>query len=190
MRSRGPTNIWIVFVLILSIAVVLFAVLMWATTARATTYLATEKDKYLCSLYAREQARIDIMHTLPITPFEAQGKYPITLTVRIFQQCISVLPMLLPLTPEHQNLDSWHTDMQTMIQWRLDQLGVRPAAGRGPTPVKSSESPEVVDDEEWRRQCAAEYNSWNPDTGTVVRKGNPEPVRCPCGTDVVCEAPQ
>lgn len=52
-----------------------------------------------------------------------------------------------------------------------------------PGTVPATENPK---EEEWRRQCRAEYNTWDEETGTVIRRGNPERVRCPCMGEVVC----
>lgn len=32
---------------------------------------------------------------------------------------------------------------------------------------------------EWAKACSIEYRTWNPDDGTVLRRGSPERVRCP-----------
>lgn len=47
----------------------------------------------------------------------------------------------------------------------------------------------AVSNEQWEAACAAEYRTWDPDTKTVVRRGSPERVRCPCGEEVQCRAP-
>jgi hypothetical protein len=136
---------------------------------------AKAADQTYCALYAREQARIDIMHTLPITPKEAGSGYPVALAVQIFKECISILPASLPLTPAHRNLDSWAEDMEIMIQARLTQVGGSPAP--------EAEAPD------YSAQCAAEYRTWDPETGTVIRKGSHERVPCPCGKEVDCSSP-
>jgi len=41
-------------------------------------------------------------------------------------------------------------------------------------------------EETWRAECRAEYRSWDEATGTVVRRGSSERVRCPCGSEVTC----
>jgi len=180
MRDDDKSEIvWVIGTLLVTLIALLFAVLMFAAKASAEPVSA---GLAYCSVYAREQARIDIMHTLPVTPAEAQGKYPVELAVRIFRECVSVLPTLLPLTPEHRSLDSWHDDVQVMIRARLAEMGVQPAAD----PPAEASAVAAPDDEEWRRQCAAEYSTWDPDTGTVVRRGSPERVRCPCMGEVQC----
>jgi hypothetical protein len=34
-------------------------------------------------------------------------------------------------------------------------------------------------DAAWREACRSQYLTWNEADGTVVRRGSPEPVRCP-----------
>lgn len=132
-----------------------------------------------CALYAREAVRIDIMHTLPVSRDEANSQYPRELARKVFAQCLTVVPALLPLPEEHRQLDTWAADMATMIEARLMTLGAAPA-----TDAPAVE--ETSDEEAWRFQCRAEYRSWDEETGTVVRRGSSERVKCPCGSTVQC----
>jgi hypothetical protein len=57
-----------------------------------------------------------------------------------------------------------------------DGVGVEPA----------TEKPVAKGDDQWKEQCRVEYKTWDENTGTVVRRGSSERVRCPCGADVQC----
>lgn len=75
----------------------------------------------------------------------------------------------LPLNPHAQN-DGWAKAVASLT---LSRQGIMPAG-------------ENIGDNEWRAACEAEYVSWDPETETVIRKGSPERVRCPCGSEVQC----
>jgi hypothetical protein len=114
------------------------------------------------------------MHTIPVKPDEVSDKYIVDLAVQVFKACTSVLPTLLPLPEDHRQLSTWVNDMRYLITQRdvaIATAGTEPA---------------TVGEDDWAAQCAAEYRSWNPEDGTVVRRGSPTPVRCPCGREVVC----
>ena len=146
-----------------------------AALATLTTPALTETPSpgvAYCALYAREAARIDIMHTAPVSA-SVTDAYIEALAVKLFEECVSVVPALLPLPEEHRNLGSWVKDMQRLL---ISRSGIEPAG----------DAPVGVDDS-WRASCAAEYRTWDPDTETVVRAGSPERVRCPCGEEVQCD---
>ena len=123
-----------------------------------------------CAIYSREAVRIDLMHTIPVRPQDVSDSYIEALAVQVFNQCVSILPTLLPLPEAHRNLDTWVNDMRYLITQRA---GTVPAAA-------------APDEGDWASACAAEYRSWDPASGTVVRHGSPERVPCPCGKEVEC----
>ena len=120
-------------------------------------------------MYAREATRIDIMHTAPVTA-SVTDAYIEALALKVFEECVSILPALLPLPEGHRDLDSWVKDMQRML---ISRSGTEPA-GDAPERAEGDEG-----DEQWRAACAAAYLTWDADTETVIRNGNPERVRCP-----------
>lgn len=126
-----------------------------------------------CALYSREAVRIDLMHTIPVSPGDVTDSYIEALAVRVFQDCVSILPTLLPLPEAHRNLDSWIIDMRYLI---MQRVGTAPATAEP-----------IAGDEEWRRQCAATYRTWDEETGTVIRRGSHERTECPCGKGVTCD---
>lgn len=81
--------------------------------------------------------------------------------VQAYGDCIRVLPERLPMP---------------VLQ------GSVPAGDR---PVEQNGNP-GSSGPEWEAACAAEYRTWDADTGTVIRRGSPERVRCPCGGEVAC----
>jgi hypothetical protein len=169
--SRGqakPADIglWATVFVVVGAIVILFVVLI--NTARSETVQASPVHLAYCSLFARESVRIDIMHSRPIGP-TVTDEYIEGLAVEVFKQCMSVLPTLLPLPEAHRNLGTWVEDMRTLL---ISRAGTEPA---------------MSGDAEWREACSRTYRTWNEETGTVIRRGNPDPVRCPCGKDVVCE---
>jgi len=139
---------------------------------------ASDAGVAYCAVFAREAVRIDLMHTIPVSPQDVSNDYIEALAVQVFKQCVSVLPTLLPLPEKHRNLGSWIGDMRYMLEQRIEGAGTAPAADRPQASIAS--------DEAWRQQCAATYRSWDEETGTVVRRGSHERVRCPCGDGVDC----
>jgi hypothetical protein len=157
-------GLWATVFVIVGAIVLLFVVLL--NTARAET---PSPGVAFCSLWARESARIDLMHSLPVNPATVTDEYITALAVKLFKECVSVVPALLPLPPEHRSLQAWAEDMRALL---ISRAGTEPA---------------MSGDAEWRAQCAATYRTWDEETGTVIRAGNPARVRCPCGEEVVCE---
>jgi hypothetical protein len=105
-----------------------------------------------------------------------------------------LLPTLLPLPAELGSFEQWLADTRDLI---ILKNGRTPATERPmptttsferfkPTPVSTT----GLDDAIWRAQCAAEYRTWNPDTGTVIRGNGIGEVPCPCGKEVKCVNPQ
>ena len=131
-----------------------------------------------CSLYAREMVFIDALHSGELT---SDSDVIRNAAIAHYTDCISIIPTLLPLPPGVGTFDQWVADIRDVIYWRA-KIHVR-TIGTAPA---TSAKPKDPDDEEWRRQCRAEYNTWNEDDGTVIRRGNPERVRCPCGEEVIC----
>lgn len=137
----------------------------------AEELIASPTQLAYCAIYSREAARIDIMHTRPVDMAMAGPTYPEDLAFAIYKQCVSILPTLLPLPEEHRNLASWNADL---VEWIGSQQGTAPALSSPAAPPG------------WAEQCAAEYVSWDAATGTVIRRGSPERVPCPCGKEVDC----
>jgi len=171
-----PTTLRVVGMFVAVCLALLVVVLLWASRARAEELRSIDDASLAyCAIYSREAVRIDLMHTIPVRANEVSDKYITDLAVQVFKQCVSILPTLLPLPEAHRNLDSWVNDMRYLI---VQRDGVVAVAGTEPA---------TLGNEEWAAQCAAEYRTWNPDDGTVVRNGSPERVRCPCGGEVQCE---
>jgi len=143
--------------------------------AEELSEIGTKAAAY-CALYSRESIRIQVMH--PTKSITADTDVILELAKKEYAECLSILPNYLPLPAEIGSLKSWLADMRDLIILRNSKEGVAPAADKpeGDTP----------DEEEWRAQCRAEYSTWEEETGTVVRRGNPERVRCPCGGEVTC----
>ena len=93
---KDPT-LWILSLVITAAIVVLMAVLLWANPAKSET---PSTGMAFCSLYAREATRIDLMHTIPVKPENVSDSYIKALATRLYMECVSVIPALLPL-PEH-----------------------------------------------------------------------------------------
>ena len=130
-----------------------------------------------CSLYARQMVFIKVMH--PVESITADSDVILGVAKQEYQDCLSVLPTLLPLPKELGSLNQWLADMREIIILRARTQGIEPATEQPVVPVNLKE-------EEWKEQCRAEYVSWDEATGTVLRRGNPERVRCPCGGEVQC----
>jgi hypothetical protein len=58
-----------------------------------------------------------------------------------------------------------------VASYAIGRQGTEPAAA-DPTPKEGGTA-------EWRAACAEQYRTWNEADGTVVRRGSPEPVKCP-----------
>jgi hypothetical protein len=155
--------------LLTTVMAVLLGVIILLALLLESEAQASDASLAFCSLYARESARIELMHAIPVSPQTITDDYIEALAVKTFKECLSVLPTLLPLPEAHRNLTTWVADMKTLL---VSRAGTEPA---------------MAGDAEWREACARTYRTWNEDTGMVIRKGSPEPVRCPCGTEVVCE---
>lgn len=126
------------------------AVLLAVERAEAKDLLVAQPETLAyCALYAREATRIDIMHAAPVDTRLANTDYIVMLSKRIYRQCVANLPTLLPLPEEHRNLDTWAEDMRVLI---LSRAGTEPATGS-----------------EWAEACAAQWRTFDPSDGTVVR---------------------
>jgi hypothetical protein len=130
-----------------------------------------------CALYSREMVFIEMMHGDDMVV--ADTDYILKIAQGHYGDCLAVLPTLLPLPEETGSLRSWLADIRDLMvltgRKKVIDIGTVPAVDKKPDP-----------DEEWRRQCRAEYSTWEEETGTVVRRGSPERVRCPCGTEIQC----
>lgn len=130
-----------------------------------------KKSAGYCALYSRELVRIRIMH--PEGRLVADTDIVANWAIEEYKACLSILPAMLPV-PASGAYKEWLADMRDLI---ILNAGTEPA----------SDTPQGdLNDEEWRAQCRAEYNTWEEETGTVIRRGNPERVRCPCGGEVTC----
>lgn len=154
----GLITVYIFLAVVLALFV---AVILLATKAKAADSLA------YCALYARVDTMDKLLHG-PIDTRMASYDYIEKLAIDSFNECQSVIPAQLPLAPDYRALAPWIEDMQAIV---LDRAGTSPAGQGVPG---------------WEEACAAEYISWDASTGTVVRRGSPERVRCPCGVEVVC----
>jgi hypothetical protein len=154
-----------------------FIVAPCSTHAEELSEISVKNASY-CALYSREAIFIDMMHgTEPVT---ADTDYILARAKVAYGECLSVLPTLLALPADTGSLKSWLADIRDLTILRS---GTKPAAEKA---AKASTPAGLVDEVEWRRQCRAEYNTWDEETGTVIRRGNPERVKCPCGGEVVC----
>lgn len=124
-----------------------------------------------CALYSRTETLMDILH--PKEGLVADTDVVLQRAKGHYTDCLSVVPTLLPVS---QGLQPWLADMRDLIILKARYEGTMPA----------TEKPTVREDTSWKDQCRAEYRSWDEDTGTVVRRGSPERVKCPCGTEVEC----
>lgn len=129
--------------------------------AKPDKLVTTTENLAYCALYAREATRIDIMHTQPIDTRIANTNYLTLLATRVYRQCVDNLPALLPLPEEHRNMRTWAADMRALV---ISRSGTEPATGGSSS---------------WAEACAEQYRTWDEATGTVVRRGSPERVRCP-----------
>jgi hypothetical protein len=156
--------------LILAIGFIAFVLLYTYNTRSEESYSEIDlKHAAYCSLYAREAVFINLMHG---PSFTADTDVILGKAKEHYSQCLSILPALLPLPEKTGTLEQWLADIRDLV---ILKAGTQPA----------KEQP-VADEETWKEQCRAEYKSWDEETGTVVRKGNPERVRCPCGGEVQC----
>lgn len=135
-----------------------------------------KRDAAYCVLQAREMMWIRVMHNNE--RITADTDVVLQLAQKEYGDCLAVLPTLLPLPSEGGSIESWLADMRDLL---ILKAGTAPATEKPDAPVSAT-----LDDETWRAQCRAEYTTWEEETGTVVRRGNPERVRCPCGGVVTC----
>lgn len=164
---------WFDYLLAMALGAVGALALLQCTAKAEELSAISERSAAYCALYAREMVFIETMDGKGTT---ADTDYILADAKKHYGECISVLPTLLPLP---QDLRAWLADMRDMMLL----VGRERTANVGTVPAK--ETP-VNDEEEWRAQCRAEYNTWEEETGTVIRRGNPERVRCPCGGEVTC----
>jgi hypothetical protein len=167
----GDLGHWLVIAIIISSLITFFVVMLLIRPAKSQEQLS-EIDENLaayCSLYSREVVFIRVMH--PTTHLTADTDYILDMAKREYGECLSVLPTLLPLPGEFGSLKSWLADIRDLVILRA---GTKPA-NDPPEPV----STKLVDDVKWRNACANEYRTWDEETGTVIRNGNPDRVRCP-----------
>lgn len=127
---------------------------------------AVAEDIGYCLLWAREATRLDYQNAAELVPAEAIERN----VVRRYHWCAlqeTGQRLLLPGRPEEHATAAWSAFLAEAFAARL---AARQAAGTAPADVGPSE---------WVEACAAEYRTWDEATGTVVRRGSPERVRCP-----------
>ena len=127
-----------------------------------------------CALFARQMVFMEIFQDGKLT---ADSDVIRSAAVAHYSDCVSILPTLMPLPPDLGAFDQWVADVRDLVF----MMAKEKAGSIGTVPATENTA-----DEEWRRACRGEYNTWDEQTGTVIRRGNPERVRCPCGTEVVC----
>lgn len=177
---------WLAYALLAVIVFLLLAGVIVQAAERDPTRLV------MCAMVSRELVRVEVetgrtyspvmvgevLHyeeqadpsLKDITPADALKRF--TTHRQICEAMIDIMPALPKV--DAANNEAWARSIATLAG-RFD--GVEPA-GDPPPPDPGSD--------EWRQACAAEYRTWDPDTGTVIRKGSPERVRCPCGDEVDC----
>jgi hypothetical protein len=171
-------DIWDRFAWLLFALCAVFVILILA----GVIVKAEDKDPdrtVLCAMLARELVRVEIETASTFTPvivsevlhFEQapdaslREVTPEAALKRYAEQmkACEAIPDFLPSLPKVDAAGnaSWARAVVTLAT-RLD--GVAPASeGR----------------EGWAEACAAEYRTWDNATGTVIRRGRPERVRCP-----------
>lgn len=167
-------GLWAIFAIVVGAIVLLFIVLVNTSEAEELSEISIRNASY-CALYSREMVFIDALHGEPIT---ADTDYILARAKAHYGDCLAVLPTLLPLPAETGSLKAWLADMRDL----LVLTGSKRVADVGTEPATASPS-----DAEWRAQCRAKYRTWDEETGTVIRAGNPVRQKCPCGGEVVCE---
>ena len=117
-----------------------------------------------CALYSRVEVLRDAMHGTGLT---ADTDVVLARAKGHYGDCLAVLPTLLPVSDD---LETWLADMRDVLVLR----GAERVANIGTEPASVNPSEEA-----WREACRSEYRTWDEADGTVVRRGSPEPVRCP-----------
>jgi hypothetical protein len=172
MRPEDHAAITVILLALLATLFFFFIVLLWNAKAEELSEISVKNAAY-CSLYSREMVFIEMMHSDKVVT--ADTDYILALAKQHYADCLAVVPTLLPL-PEEGSLKSWLADMRDLLvltgKQRVVNVGTAPA---------------TIGKDDWREQCAREYRTWDDETGTVIRAGSPERVRCPCGGEVVCE---
>jgi len=175
-QAERKETVWVVSVLVVLLVVLLVVILTWSSKAQAEKFseISAVNASY-CALYARQMVFIDAMHG--DGKLTADSDVIKNAALAHYVDCISILPTLLPLPSDLGGYDRWVVDIRDLVFLRAKEKVV--TIGTVPATAKPT-------DEEWRRQCRAEYASWNEEDGTVIRRGNPTPVRCPCMAEVQC----
>jgi hypothetical protein len=176
MSDDRPADIglWATVLVIVGAIVILFVVLLNTAKAEELSEISVHNASF-CSLYARQMVFTDMMHGKRPT---ADTDYILEVARKHYADCLAVLPALMPLPADTGSLKTWLADMRDLLvltgSERVADAGTKPAT-------------EAPSDEEWRRQCRAEYATWDEATGTVIRRGSPDRQPCPCGKGVNCE---
>jgi hypothetical protein len=145
-----------------------------------TTTLAHAEDfdphKYICALWAQDQTFMDYIYTKDVDMLTAdQGQIALRLNDR-FVECM-VTGTYMKLDVDGSATDKFVAAIHETLLAKFAKEGTLPAS-EDPSPTLGTDA--------WKAQCAAEYNSWDEETGTVVRYGSPKRVPCPCGGEVQC----
>ena len=123
---------------------------------------ARAADPYLCTLWARETTRINLVASEDPTIVNATYATIREMEQRAYSACL-LYETERPVMPDvpARSSEEWAMSMLRLVQ---TPQGTVPAG----------------DDDEWADACAAEWRSFNPEDGTVIRprsKGGHQ--RCP-----------
>lgn len=134
-------------------------------------------DQYLCNLYAKEVTRVNLQCAKDIDLITADDKLIAMMLEKAYYHCL-LLETDTPPIPDcpARKADAFIAFMSRNV---LGRQGTVPAMA-DPTPARSENTPE------WRDACEAHYRTWDAETGTVVRRGNPDRVPCPCTPEGDC----
>lgn len=138
------------------------------------TQCVAKADDY-CSLWAREQTMIDITSATDFTTLTSSQPQILKDKAKNLLLCQAM--DMKPLLEGDNSDEAWSLRVYRLLIVQAEAY----ATAQGTEPAD-----EKPGDEAWREQCRAEYRTWDEDTGTVVRRGSHERVRCPCGGDVAC----
>jgi len=134
------------------------------------------KAEDYCDLWAREQTRIDVTTATDFTTLTSTQLMIQQYKAKNLLICRSM--EMKPMLEGSSSDEAWSLDMYQILiqkaQTAVEAQGTEPA----------SDSPK--EGEDWENQCRANYRSFDPSDGTVVRRGNSERVRCPCGDTIDC----
>lgn len=169
------------YMLLIAIGIALF-VLIRCTEVHAA-------DQSYCALWARERVRIELMSTEDIDTRLADVDRIQDMAMRSYHHCLLQETEYLKLPQVPATFSAvWAENMRALI---IDRAGTTIAT----TPLTTDGQPLTsgsprggtgAGSPAWRAACEKEYRTWDPETGTVIRRGSPKRVPCPCGEEVNC----